>query len=469
MAKSLSGRRVTRRDFIKAAAVASGLVAASPLLAACAGTPQAPAGAPGTAASPAAGAPAGGAKELTVWATKEYMEEHNPYLHKALDEIGAKLNVKITLEDLPQSQATSARWAAAIESKKLPDIAKLDQGAVANYQGLGILTDVSDVYAELGKEGEGWLPFGDTMVTIQGKQWSIPTGAYPWPLHYRIDKYKAAGYDVPVKTLDDLLAAGQKVNDPKNNFYAFGFQMNRSDAEGNFIGFLWSFGGAWQTKDDKITCNTKENAAALKWVTDLHKNGLTPPDAVEWDDSGNNTAYLSGRVASVVNTGSIVAKMRGDKMTDLLENTDLGPIPKGPAGKEVAVAGGLAYCIFNTTKDVDLAKKVVSALFSGSYYENYLKTAAGQFWPPRNKYLKMDFFKQDRWMKAIGERVMPLVQPQYWPGTNHPAIGELLLIENNHMGQAIQRVVVDKWTPEQALDEMQKKADAMVEKYKKRG
>jgi multiple sugar transport system substrate-binding protein len=470
----LAKKRLTRREFIKLGAVAAGAVAAAPLVSAC-GSPstQAPTAVPPTAiptvVPPTAMPTAIPPKDLTVWVWADYMPELNPYQHKAFSEIGSKVGANVTVEDLPQSDETTARWAAAIEAKQLPDMAKIDSSKLADYRSKGLLADVSDIYAEIGKAGGGWVPAAEGFVTSKGVQYGICCAGDPEYLYYRKDKFKDGGYDVPVKSLDELVAAARKINDPSNNFHGLGFSMDVGDSPDTIWAVLWAHGGSWQTKDDQIIINTKENAAAVKWYTDLYKEGLVPKDTVSWDYPDNNTAYLAGQIACTFNAGSILASLRTDKK-DVLDQTVIGPMP--PRDPTTGAAGsplwGWEWVIFSTCKDIDLAKKVLLGMNTGTYYEDFIKSAAGVYWPVLNNYLTMDMFVSDPWAKMIVEQVMPVTHAINWPGSNNPAMGELLY-NTAIQGQVFQRILVDGWTVEKALDELQTAADAIVEKHKALG
>ena len=89
-------------------------------------------------------------------------------------------------------------------------------------------------------------------------------------------------------------------------------------------------------------------------IKDAWDSGALIKDAVTWDDSGNNKAYLTKAAAMIYNTGSVVAAMRKDD-PDLLKNTVITTIPKGPQGRKLL---GYIYGLIipNTTKNPDLAK-----------------------------------------------------------------------------------------------------------------
>lgn len=467
----MSGRSkpMSRREFLRIAGTAGLGMAAGVALSGCAQptpspTPTAPTATP---VPPTAAPTIIKPKMLTVWGFQQFMAEVNKYLPEAFMKAGQKHNVQVTVELIPQTDLALAKWAAAVESKNLPDIAiPIDQSYVALYQGLGILEDVSDICGEIAKANDGFYDAGKQATEFGGKYYGVPMALFPWLTYYRRDEFERVGYKVPFDTVDEFLEAALAANDPGRGFYSVGAPMSSADQDGNFIPFAWAFGGGFQNERDELTINTPQNAAALKWYTDLYlKHKVVPPDAIAWDNSSNNTAYLSKLVGVVWNTGSILNSMRtGDR--ELLEKTVLAPHPKGPAGITGATTGCQAFVIFNTTAYPEEAKKVLMELTTEDAYAQYMVAGGAQFWPTMRKFAGLSFFQDDPWNRQIAQTVLPVAKPVFWPGKSNPVIGEVLAQGVGLIGQAIQRVVVDGWTPEEALKEWADKAAEIEKKYR---
>ena len=72
----------------------------------------------------------------------------------------------------------------------------------------GLLDDVSDLW----QKNNYSQVFKSTLpaMTVNGKQWGIPTSYYQWGVYYRKDLFDKYGISVP-KTWDEFLAAGKKL------------------------------------------------------------------------------------------------------------------------------------------------------------------------------------------------------------------------------------------------------------------
>ena len=82
---------------------------------------------------------------------------------------------------------------AAIESKQLPDISQMDDGRYTRFFASGLLTDVSDMFAEFGKQWGSWYEPAQKLATKQGKQFLLPYSIDSSLLLYRNDVLQEAG------------------------------------------------------------------------------------------------------------------------------------------------------------------------------------------------------------------------------------------------------------------------------------
>lgn len=116
------------------------------------------------------------------------------------------------------------------------------------------------------------LPSAWKLATYKDKIYGIPNEVSSSEIYYNKDLLKAAGFDGPPQTMEDLISMAEK--------------LTKVDANGNIqqLGFLpdfpwldnvvWPvvFGAYWiDEKTNKITFDTPEMAAAYKWQADIYK------------------------------------------------------------------------------------------------------------------------------------------------------------------------------------------------------
>src|SRR5262249_60003774 len=108
----------------------------------------------------------------------------------------------------------------------VPDVIML--GDTLYYQGLNILTDLSDEYNKLDKLQGGFYKSLLPGIQVDGKIWGIPIETGPSPLFTRLDIIQqVTGKREPPKTLDEMEDIGKNVNKPPS-FYAIALTPART-------------------------------------------------------------------------------------------------------------------------------------------------------------------------------------------------------------------------------------------------
>ncbi|MCC6169271.1 MAG: sugar ABC transporter substrate-binding protein [Caldilineaceae bacterium] len=440
--------RLDRRSFLRLV----GGVSAGMALAACV-----PAVAPQGGES---GAPAAERAALVYWAPQHFIPEQNDFYTESLKLAAETNGFDVDVQLFPWGEYTQ-KQNAAIEAGTLPD-ALLGVNA-PQHHAMGILTDVSDLFAEIDATGGGFYDPDKNEVTIGGVQWGIPFHNEPQFLYYRNDVLEAAGFSGPVETLDQFVEAAKATTDPANRMWGFGNAYTLVPDGSNFMQMLiFAFGGKLQDEEGNIVINSPETAAALQWSSDLlnvHK--VMPEGVTGWDDTGNNKAFLSGQLAMVYNSGSVLNNMR-ESDPGWLQSTVIGPMPAGPTGAPTTFNGGSMAGIMASSKYPDQARLLIKGTLSPERYPGNLEAASGMFYSVLKDYETLSIFQDDPWNKQAAAMV-PYAYLAHEPGDPAPWI--------NEVGGAFlyaemaARVAVEGWTPEDAIADFEKKANEIKAKY----
>lgn len=189
--------------------------------------------------------------------------------------------------------------------------------------------------------------------------WAIPWGgALGKVLLFRKDLFDAKGIAYPTTqwTWNDLMAAAQKITDPKNGRY--GFLLTRARHESYYwVTFLWSAGGEVMEYDEatdswRCTFGSPAGAKALdfytrlcaeKWVDEngVVRRGYSTKDAGEtfvlWERGqiGMALSYIDERLFSSINP----------------ELTGMVPVPLGPDGHRGGELNSRMMGLFSGIKD----------------------------------------------------------------------------------------------------------------------
>ncbi len=191
--------------------------------------------------------------------------------------------------------------------------------------------DVSDIAAEIGKEGGGWYESAQEAVVVNGKWKAIPFANIGQLMNWRTDWFKEAGYDKFPDTWDELLEAGIKL---KKAGHPFGFELGHGfgDNHGWLYPLLWSYGGREVEADGKtIVIDSDETARAIDFCRRLYKETMFE-DCLGWTDVSNNKAFLSEQISCTNNAESILWSAKKD-FPEMAKVIDQSENPKGPKGR----------------------------------------------------------------------------------------------------------------------------------------
>jgi ABC-type glycerol-3-phosphate transport system substrate-binding protein len=406
------------------------------------------------------------APSLRLWILKTYVEPTNKAIEASAQRWAQKHGGTVTVEYFT-FEDMQTKYVAAIENKNTPDVGQLETGAPARFAGMGQLLDLTgfakQVEGQVGKPAANVAP----IAIVDGKTYAIPwyiMSAFWYVWRDEFDKKKVK---LP-QTFDDAKAAAQALNRPKDNFYGMGQSWNRTaDGYGVMQSLMYSYGATWATKDGKYrSIKTPVMQKVMHWATDIYKEGIQPADTLTWTGSGNNENFIARNIAQTSNGPSItfalenaVAKA-GDaadrkKKEAALENHVALPHPAGPEARRMwAIA--MSFSIFKNSKDPESAMSLVAHLLSPEETLGVMKDSYGQFAPvlDRGRAASKDYFNTNENYRTFGRAAEWFVGTG-WPGPVTAAAAEVQA--SNVLTDAPAKVIVDKWSVDQAIDWADKK------------
>ena len=397
--------------------------------------------------------PAAAAGKLSLWRLKTYIPPADKILDANAQDCAKKAGVELAIQTYTFDDMWT-KFTAAIESKTLPDIAELDAVGPARLANLGRLADVSDVVAAATKELGPILANADGAVKFGGKYYAVPHYAIPLVLFYRPDILAKVGAEPP-DTWEDIQRVSEKVKKAGAQEFPNGFPWNRTgDGYDPAMSLLWSYGAAWVDKSGKFTGIPKaQGLEALKVVTRAYLADKTSAyDYLSWSGATNNEAFMAGKITFTPNGPSILFQEESTQHP-LLKDTAIKVMPKGPAGRNLALTFVMNWAVPVDGKSQKDAKAVVSCVMSREAFMKYMTGSFRQAVPLFAKPLDDPY-----WNTATGKIIVDTVKqghPVGWPGPTTPAAAEI--VSGNVLTDMITRVIVDKASPEAAIDEANKR------------
>lgn len=450
----MSKPSLSRRDFLRMSAV----TAAGALAVACA--PASPTGA-GGAAAPAQ------TKNLTFWMWNTFAPPADELMQEKLNEWAAANGVTLEISrDADSNMQTKVM--PAIEGGTLPDAMFAGAGIALQLTDAQALDPLTDLFTEIGAAHAGWQPRLDTYVTRDGVVTFLPYSIDTPMVIFRQDLYEEAGLTVPEgqwtwdETRDLSLAASQYTEEQGNKLYGWGFGVVKLQHDGWCNDLFRNFGAdVWDESGERIILadeKMEEATRALNFAKEAWDQGLFPPDAPAYDYAANNKAYQEKQALLVINAASIYV-WATENDPELAEATGLAPKPKDLRDTTDA---GLRYTVVlsKESRNKETATDLIRALYDAEIYAPWLER--GFVANVLNEYDDLPMWTGKRAAFNLAAQVG--TYGGYPAPYDTAAIAELNSTDPP-VGSAVVRVIIDGWTPEEAILEADAFSKRVFEKY----
>jgi multiple sugar transport system substrate-binding protein len=425
------------------------------------------------------------AADLNIWWNKSYYPEEDKQFDKIVKDFEKKSGKTIeyslyTNEDLPR------KILAALTAGEPPDLSYaflFDLQHTARWAYEDKLEDVSDVVDPI---RQYLLPSAIQGITLlngaTGKRsvYAMPVAQQIEHIHVWKDLLEQAGLkisDVP-KTWNEYWdwwcqtaqPAVRRATGDRNKF-AIGHAMSSSASDTIFAFemYLNAFDvkvvdpetGKLQVDDPKV------REGLIKAMTSYTKpftDRCVPPGAVNWIDSDNNVNFLNKIVIMVPNPSlSIPAStFNAEDKSIYREKMITLEWPDKPDGRPIQYTASIKNAlIFKESKNKALAKEFMTFLLQPENLAPYLEGSLARWFPVDKRLIETAYWKdQSDPHKAV--EVRQYTQRELVP---YPQVYNYKMIQvnaENVYGKAVTRVVLDKLTPAQAVDEMIKRMKEIV-------
>lgn len=439
-----------------------------------------------------AGAPQAIAQEkLTVWFNKGFYPAEDIALNQVIERFQQKTGVKVELS-LFGVEDIITKAVSAVEAKSPPDVGfgwTFDFRTAGKWASEGKLEDVSDIIEPM---KDKFLPGVLERSYLQGPTgkrayYGVPIYQQTMHAQYWVDMVQDAGFkesDIPTdwkgywsfwcdKVQPALRAKGKRV-------YGIGHpsSVEASDTFYSFLSYVNAYDASPVDKDGKLLiadAKIKANmAAALKDYTDIVQKGCTPPGSLAWKDVDNNVAFHNKTTPM---THNATISLPGKHMDDMLNAKDeatraqakknyeelirTATWPNKPDGKPLPnLVSTKLGVVFADAPNKKRAKEFFAFLLQSENLTPYTEGSLGRWFPVMKEAAEMPFWQADPHRKTVYTQFVkqPTVPFQFVYNYKFTTVNA-----ENVWGRAMSRVVQDKLTPEQAVDEMFARIKQLVE------
>jgi multiple sugar transport system substrate-binding protein len=272
----------------------------------------------------------------------------------------------INLVDLPTRAASEA------QAKRGHDLFML-LSPPAKYENQVI--DMTHVYQEVEKK---WgkkidLAHKSTYNPKTKKYYAFSDSFAPDPGNWRKDLFEQVGFPNGPDTYDDLRKGAKAIKEKFGNPCGLGLSQEL-DTSMAMRALLWSFGGAEQDEEGRVTINSKNTIEALKFMKALYEESETP-EVFTWTPPSNNQAMLAGKVSYVANAISITRQSEREKLP-IDKNIMISRALKGPVRRIAAEHVMNCYVIWDFAENKDGAQQFLID-YIDAFHDGFV---AGQFY-----------------------------------------------------------------------------------------
>ncbi|MGH7036296.1 MAG: extracellular solute-binding protein, partial [Stellaceae bacterium] len=304
--------------------------------------------------------PARAAKTLKILQWSHFVPAYDTWFNNTyVKEWGAKNGTEVAVDNINLSLIPS-RAAAEVSAQKGHDLVMfLSPPSVFEEQ----VVDMKDVYAAVEKKhGKAVdLAVKSTYNPKTKKYFAFSDSFVPDPIDYRSDLWGEVG--MKPDTWDDIRIGGKKIKDKTGIPVGVGLSAELDTAMA-MRAIMYAFGSHEQDESGNLAINTPQTLEAIKYVTALFKETMTP-EVLAWDPSSNNRQILAGRSSLVLNAISVTRTGENDKMP-IHEKIAIAKAAKGPARRIGLEHVMDCYVIWKFAENIDGAKQ-----FLGDYIDNF--------------------------------------------------------------------------------------------------
>lgn len=254
--------------------------------------------------------------------------------------------------------------------------------------------------------------------------------------------------------------------------YGIGLTMSTTgtDTNNQFNYFLNAYGGRGMvTPDGKLNSTDPQviEAAikALEYPTNLYKEGVIPPSAINWNDSDNNNAFHSKVIVmdldGTISTEVAIMKSHPKDYDDI---ETMGLALDNNSKPIVSQANNVTMLVPKGAKNVEVAKDFMKYVIQPNIINEWLKAGLGRNVPPMVSVVKGDpWWFEDPHRKAYtNSALLGPTLPEFF--TYNPAWAH---VRSEHVwGIARTDIIMQGMTPKAAAEKALKRCEEIFAKYK---
>jgi multiple sugar transport system substrate-binding protein len=266
--------------------------------------------------------------------------------------------VTVEIVSLPWGEAFE-KLITMVQGGQIPDVVEMPERWLSLYASKGQLESLEPWLAkwdDTAQLTDRTLQFGRV---VKNTAYTIPYGFYIRAMFYNKKLFEQAGIAAPPATMDDFMAAAQKISAIPGKY---GYCLRGS--KGGFSGwemFMMAMNGKgdWFTEDGTSTFGEPGAVKGIQFQLDIYQKGYAPKDSVNWGFNEIVAGFYSGTCAMLDQDPDalIAIASRMDKA-----DFAVAPMPLGPGGKAFPTIGYAGWSMFSASQHKEESWKLIAHL-----------------------------------------------------------------------------------------------------------
>ncbi|MGE0157775.1 MAG: ABC transporter substrate-binding protein [Gemmatimonadales bacterium] len=237
-----------------------------------------------------------------------------------------------------------------------PDVLQLDVIWTAEFAAAGWIRPL-DAFSP---ETEAFFP-----AAIEASRWRDSLYAMPWFVDVGLLYWRTDLLDAPPATYAELASRARE--GMRRGGVPYGFVWQGARYEGLvtvFVEHLHAFGGSILDAGGAVRVDGEAAVRALEFMRDaLGAGGITPADALAWQEEQTRFAFQNGEAVMMRNWPYAAALLAGSG-SRVADRFSVAPLPAGPGGARASALGGQQLAINAHSDEPDAAWRLIAFLTS---------------------------------------------------------------------------------------------------------
>ncbi|MGD1917727.1 MAG: extracellular solute-binding protein [Pleurocapsa sp.] len=189
----------------------------------------------------------------------------------------------------------------------------------------------------------------------------------------------------------------------------------------------------------------------MEWWTQFFEEGYISPSALVWESPDNNSSFHNRIVAMTPNSTMSIPAARAKEPEVYFDRMATIPYPNKPSGEPMTYLTKVRQVVVFADRNLEDAQNFLSYLIRPELIGSYIEAMGGRFFPVNKNNWDDPFWDNpdDPHISVVRKMFTEFPTRSHYFSDNP---GYVEVLEENVWGQALQQIIIDGASPEEATD-----------------